>query len=250
MASPDLQKVLTEIGLSDNEAAVYFAALSLGPSSVAKIARSAEIKRTTAYSVIESLQQRGLIRIELRGFKRFFAAENPDRLDSILESRRRLLSNALPEFSALFNLKGGESFIKHYEGLEAMKGVYDGLIEDVRPHEDYLIVSDVEKWHALAPEYFDDFTLRRAKLPINIRLLLMDVPMARELQKTRERLYNYTIRLLPKDTELTTNLVVIPKKVVIHQLVPPIFAMVIESQHIVRMFMELFKIAWNSLPRD
>ena len=36
---PALQKILTELGLTANEAAVYLAALSLGPSTILKIAK-------------------------------------------------------------------------------------------------------------------------------------------------------------------------------------------------------------------
>ncbi len=244
------QKLLTtliSLGLSENEAKVYLAALSLGPTTVLKIAQSAEIKRTTVYAVLEALKMQGLIVVEIKGFKQLYAAENPEKLEAIVEQRKNVLTKALPEFSALYNLRGGESTIKYYEGLAGIKSVYEGLLRDVRPKENYSIISHLEPWLNLDPEFFMDFTRRRAKLNINIRLLCQDSPTAREHQKIQQNL-NERVRILPPDTSLTTNLVVIPKKVVIHQLAPPIMAIVIENKSMVQMHQELFEIIWRGLP--
>lgn len=238
--------ILTDLGLSDNEAKVYFAMLSLGPSTILKIAQAAEIKRTTAYSVIESLKQKGLANIEVKGFKKLFTAQNPETLDSIIETRKQKLQAAMPEFSSLYNLKGGESFIKYYEGLESVKTIYENLIKDIKPHEDYLIISDQQKWSELDPKYFQNFIERRAKLNINIRLLLTDSPAARGGKKY-EKNYNEKIKIFPPDTSLTTNLVVTPQRVLIHQLVLPIIAIVIENKSIIKMHQEFFEIMWDSI---
>lgn len=247
MQHKQLIEALKDLGLNDNEARIYFATLSLGPATILKISAAAEIKRTTVYSVIRSLQQKGLMTIEVRGFKKLFIAERPETLESILEGRRERFKKVFPEFSALYNLKGGESAIKYYEGLAGIKSVYENLIKDVRPHDDYCIVSEIHRWLALDPEFFLDFTKRRAKLNINIRLLLQDSKTAREHKKL-ERNFNEKIKILPPQIALTTNLVIIPRRIVIHQLNPPILAIVIENKSVVQMHRELFEIIWRSLP--
>lgn len=244
MSNQKILKILEQIGLSPNESAVYFAALQRGPCSILNLAKASGIKRTTVYTVVDSLKAKGLVHIEIKGFKQLYSALHPEQLESILNEKRNTLNSILPELSAIYNLKGGESFIKYFEGLDAVKSVYEGLIRDVRPKEDYLIISDQHQWYSLDPKYFEDFTRRRALLDINIKLLLVDTTVARDFQK-RQKQYNQTVKILPKGTALTTNMVVIPKKVVIHQLVPPIFAMVIENKSIVQLHRELFKILWE-----
>lgn len=244
MKNEDLIKILSDIGLSENESKVYFAALSLGPATVLKIARAAEVKRTTVYSVVESLKQKGLMNIEVKGFKQLYVAESPEKLETVLEQRRAEFKNSLSEFMALYNLKGGESYIKYYEGLEAMKNVYEELLKDIQPHEDYLVVSAIEQWYKLDPDYFWDFVERRSKLPIKVRMLFTDSKESRKRMK-RYNFPNTQIKLLSPKTKLTTNLVVIPKKVVIHQLTPPIMAIVIENKSVVQMHKELFEIIWK-----
>lgn len=249
MYDAKLIETLREMGLTEHEAQVYFASLSLGPTTILHIAQSAEVKRTTVYSVIESLKLKGLMSIEVKGLKKLFSAAAPEKLESILESRKERFRDLLPEFSALYNLKGGESFIKYYEGLESVKSVYESLIKDIKPHEDYLVISDQQKWQDADKEYFLDFTRRRAKLPINIRLLLQDSQAARDAKKF-EKNYNEKVKILPAGTNLTTNLVVTPQRALIHQLVPPILGIVIENKSVIQMHKEMFEIIWKSLPDE
>ena len=104
MKNKKLLQILIDLGLSENEASVYLAALSLGPTTILKIAKTAEMKRTTIYSVIDSLKKRGLINIEIKGFKTLFTAENPEKLETMLDSHREQLRNSLPEFLGMYNL--------------------------------------------------------------------------------------------------------------------------------------------------
>ncbi len=234
------------MGLSEHEAAVYLAALSLGPSPILALARGSSVKRTTVYSVLASLQKKGLMIREVRGWKTLFAAERPEKLETIIEAKKNDLAKALPDLSALYNLRGEENTIRFYDGLEAVKSVYESLLKDVKPHEDYLIISDLSQWLSLDPEFFQDFTERRAKLPINIRVLTQPSKTG-DLHKKHERAYNETVRFLPEGVKLTTNVVIIPKRVVIHQLVEPVFAMTIENPSIIRLHREQFEIMWNAL---
>ncbi|MBI4054380.1 MAG: hypothetical protein HY397_03575, partial [Candidatus Doudnabacteria bacterium] len=171
MKDEHLLKILLELGLKEKEAKVYLACLSLGPTSVAKIARIAEIKRPSVYPVMERLKKVGLLAEEIKGFKTLYQAEPPAKLELILEERRAKFKNALPDFSKLYNLQGRHDLIRRYDGLQAVKMVYEDLLKTIRPHEDYLIIADQANWLKLDKNYFLDFSYRRAKLPINIRML-------------------------------------------------------------------------------
>lgn len=248
MRNNKLTNILKDLGLTENEAGVYLAALSLGSSSILEIANIAEIKRTTVYSVIESLKIKGLLSEELKGWKKYFVPESPEKLEKVLEEKRNNFKKSLPEFLALHNLKGKDSVIKYYEGLESVKNVYDELLREIQAHEDYLVIGEQNDWYNLDPKFFQSFIEARSKLPINIRLLFTDSQMAREHQEL-EKNYNEKIKILPKNTTLTTNLIITPEKVVIHQLTSPIMAMVIENPSIVQMHREQFEIIWKSIKK-
>lgn len=251
MGEQELLTVLSDIGLKEKEARVYYAALSCGPTTAMKLARAAGVRRTTVYSIIDTLKQKGVMLEEVRGFRRLFAAQHPERLAGLLEQKRSAFQALLPALSALYTFQEGEGAIKFYEGFDAVKEVYESLLRDIGRNEDYMIVSNMHHWYHLDAAFFQDFTERRAalarKLNFRIRLLVQECEIAKEHKKIESQLRE-TIKFLPETTSLTTNLVIIPKKVVIQQLVPPIMAMVIENRHVIRMHRELFEIMWEALP--
>ena len=55
MRDEKLLTILKNIGLSETEANVYLTALSLGPTTILKIARGSGVKRTSVYDVVSAL---------------------------------------------------------------------------------------------------------------------------------------------------------------------------------------------------
>ena len=202
----NLTQLLQDTGLSSNEAKVYLAALSLGASSVLSIAKRSGVNRTTAYSVIETLQHKGLMSVETRGFKQLHLAENPERLELLLEARKRSLRQSLPELSALYNLKGRESIISYRQGLEGLKAVYEELLSNVRAGEYYYVIGHTDLLLKLDKEYFEKFFQRRARVYADIRGFLRDSKLVRNYMK-QEQQYNFKLKALPKAMSLTSVLV-------------------------------------------
>jgi sugar-specific transcriptional regulator TrmB len=241
-----LQGILKDIGLSEDESNVYLSALSLGETSVLKLARATNIKRTTIYGIIDGLKEKGLMRIELRGLKQFYVAENPERLDIMLERRKNEFSKILPEFQALYSLKGGESVIKYYTGLKAMQDIYRDTLKEIKPHEDYLVITNQEKWYNLDPNFALNYIEERAKLPIKTRMLFQDSPLSQEHKKI-ERNFNEQIKIFAPETKLNVDTVLLPNKLITLELAPPYMTVVIENKSIIALHKELFEVIWKSL---
>lgn len=246
MSNEKLLDILKDIGLNEDEANVYLSTLSLGETSVLKIARATNIKRTTIYGIIDSLKEKGLMRIEIRGLKQFYAAENPERLEIMLERRKNDFSRILPEFQALYNLKGGESTIKYYTGLSAMHDIYRDTLKEIRPHEDYLVITNQEKWYNLDSKFALNYIEERAKLPIKTRMLFQDSPLSREHKKI-ERNFNEEIKIFPPGTRLNVDTLLLPNKLITLELTPPYMTVVIENKSIIALHKEMFEIIWKSL---
>lgn len=239
-------KTLIDIGLPENEARVYIAVLSLGETTALQVARVTDIKRTTVYHTIELLKQKGLVSLQTRGLKNFFVAEDPERLGDVLATRAKIFEGILPELSSKFRTKNKEGSVREYLGLKAVKIVYENLLKELQPHDDYCVISNQEDWYKLDAEFFQKFIEKRAKLPINIRLILTDTPAAHEAKKF-ERNFNEVVKILPKETSLSTNLIVTPHKVIIHRLLEPISALVLTDPTIIQMHKESFEIMWSGV---
>lgn len=243
-----LVQILQKIGLSEKESRVYLSALQLGPTTVLAISRDAEVKRSTAYSVIESLRERGLMRREIHGIKEYFVAAEPEKLERLLDDQRSALHSILPQMQALHQLKGHESVIKYYEGIESLKTVYLEILSLVRIQEDYFVLTDSKKWFSLDEEFFSGFLKKRSQLDITVKHILASSSLSTPHLKVNRRA-NEVYKFLPKGSEIFTNLVIIPKRVFVHSLVPPIVGMVIENKPLIQMHREMYNVIWNSLPK-
>ena len=119
-----LRKILLDFGLTDKEARIYVSALGLGTTTILMISKISGLKRPTVYTIIDSLVRKGLFSIELKGFKKMYRAENPDRLKAIFDGRRHELIETLPYFKELYSKNASSALIRYHEGKEAIQFVY------------------------------------------------------------------------------------------------------------------------------
>ncbi len=126
----ELKKELEHLGMTDKESRVYLAALEMGPSPVQDISHKAHVNRATTYVMIESLSARGLMSTFQKGKKKFYSAESPERLMTIVEREQKVLAEkqseltkAMPMLEALYNAEGAKPQVRYLEGAEGVKTV-------------------------------------------------------------------------------------------------------------------------------
>lgn len=123
-----ITQLLLKLGFSDNESKIYLAALEMGISSAQDIAEKAGIKRTTGYSVLSYLVNRGVMgKTKLKGKNRFIA-EPPQRLLTLINEIEEGIKAALPELEAIYNKKDTKPKITFYEGKTAVQKIYDDTL--------------------------------------------------------------------------------------------------------------------------
>jgi sugar-specific transcriptional regulator TrmB len=123
MDGMDLETQLAEIGISGKLYSAYMASLELGEASVNQIATRASLERTTAYNVIERLQQEGLVIVLDRDGKRIVTPQDPQAMLRRAEERRRALSDLMPQLRSLYNSSRVKPEIRFYEGEEGVATV-------------------------------------------------------------------------------------------------------------------------------
>jgi len=244
ISNTELTKKLIETGLNEMETRVYLSMLSLGETTVMAISRASGVKRSTIYPIIENLRNLGLVFIKDKGFKRVFVAENPARLSSMIDRKKDSLLEILPALKSIYSLEGKDILIKSYEGVEAMKSVYDELLTELRNHDEYLVIGDPERWDLHARDYFKKFIKRRLKIDLNARLLLSYSNTAKEYQKFEDN-FKEKVRILPENYRIDSNVVMTKNKIIIHQLDNPAITIVIESKSVISLQKNLFEMLWN-----
>ena len=239
-------QTLHQIGLNDKEAQIYLAALHLGRATPAALSKATNINRTTIYSVSEKLLEKGLLYIETKGFKRYFIPQDPEKLKTLLDQRQRIFEKTLPELSSIYHqVAESDALIRHYQGSEGVKAIYDSILDELKPGDWYYVISDQEKWIGIDPEYFQNFKKKRSLLNLDVKLLLQESKSARENIKIK-RAKNEEVKILPAGVVLRTNMVITPNKIVIIQTSGSIMGILIKNQSVVDMNKLLFESVWYS----
>ncbi len=120
----NLHQILESAGLNKRETAFYLALLQMGPSSILSIAKKADMKRPTAYLVIDELIRKGLVAEVPKEKKKKYIALSPERLADSLKERANMLQEALPELLSFYR---GQSNRPHMQIFESKEGMITSL---------------------------------------------------------------------------------------------------------------------------
>lgn len=235
--------ILKEFGLTDNEAKVYLAGLELGQATVQGLGKKSGVKRTTVYTTIEGLKQKGLVSQTKKGKKTFFTAEAPENLVRLSEKRYQQLKEVLPELKSIYNVSETKPKLRFYEGREGYISVYENILKD-KPKELLAIVSYDDFCQHLDAKYEEDWIKQRVKKKIKLRWLDFETPNTRTMQKQGKKALR-EIRFLPKEFAFTSSMFIYDNKVVIMSGKQKEFmAVVIENTEFYQMFKQLFEMLW------
>jgi len=142
MNNQQLISHIEELGLSNKEARVYLACLSLGASVVQKIAEQAGIKRVTTYVILESLVGLGLVSQTTRGKKTYFMAEEPMNLERLVQKReeelreqRQNFAQILPALQAVKSMPSDTPNVRFYDSADGIKTIMNTFLQQAKRPE-------------------------------------------------------------------------------------------------------------------
>lgn len=242
-----ITKSLQAYGLTETESAVYLANLELGQARVTTIAKQADVNRNTVYSVLERLEELGLVFPVMQGKIQQYRAEDLKTL--ILESKKRAeaIKEIFPELQELFRRTHIKPEVQYYRGLDGIKQIYEGVLKE-RNLKSYSILSSESTWMSMDPKFFSDFLKRRAAKKIFTRLILEESSQAREHQRLQKE-YLGEVKILPNGSEqaFVGGVYIFPHRVVFIAQKQEWIAVAIQSQEIRDTLQFMFDFMWERL---
>jgi len=110
---------------------VYLALLERGVASAIGVARKAEIKRPTAYVILDELIQKGAVIVVPRSKKKLYRAIPPQNLFEMYEERFFKAKDVLPEIQAISKQESYKPQVLLFEGIEGVKEVLNYRLKDL-----------------------------------------------------------------------------------------------------------------------
>lgn len=247
----DLRKSLENIGFTKNEAGVYLALLELGRGTVAKIAERAGINRTTGYSLLSTLVQRGMVSSSGKGARQEYVAESPERLVAYMKKEAESLvanlstaSSLVPELKSIHNVSERPR-VRFYEGKEGLESVYEDTLTS---HETIRAYAAVDDMHKSLPDYFPKYYQRRVKENIAIRAIIPGTEIGRD-RASKDRSELRESALIPADRfTFSPEINIYDNKVMIASWREKL-GIIIESAEIADAMKKIYELAWAEAKR-
>ncbi|MEK7649084.1 MAG: helix-turn-helix domain-containing protein [Patescibacteria group bacterium] len=237
---------LREMGLNDAEVDIYKVLLGIGASPASMVAKQTGIKRTTTYSILQNLKEKGFVGGYYKNDCQFFYAERPERVANRYENRLQSFMKIIPEL-----VKNGVRQ-EEIEGVHPiatvaeLKNFYRDMLEEYK-RKSYSIIGNSQNWEALDPEFFVQFRKDRARNTITTRLLL-DTRSVGINPKDSKLLRTW--KYLPPGYAFDGVIDIFDNKVLIISTELRSLAVIIGIPAMVGMFKVLFQILWDMLPEE
>lgn len=242
--------LLAGLGLSQAESRVYLALLKAGTSSIRQVAAKSGINRGSAYDALKELTNRGLVGFHVKGERRKYFAESPQKIKDLIAARRaetdRLTHDAARIIPALmsYSSPSGAPQVRFYEDDEGIELILRDVLQTVGglPKKEYHVYSS-RALRQYIYRRFPNFTSHRVKAGIFVKVIAIGT--GGDPVQVAER------RFLPESLdELSSsfNIIYGPKFAMIsvsNDLTP--YGVVIEEQGVAAMQRLLFNSLWQSL---
>lgn len=241
---PEIDKILEQSGLNAQETAAYLALLEMGPSPVLALAKKTGIKRPSLYLILDNLIQKGIVALVPQEKKRLYVALSPERIAQNLEERSRALQSVLPQIMSLFKHKSEQPKIHVMESSEGMMNAYREITTFKKDQQILTFFS----FDVIGPEFekmWDLFLDMYKKHHVAGRDLVSGDYAKQTWIAKAKRIPNYQIRQVPEGFTFFSDSIIYGNKVALisHR---KRFAVMIESEDIVKSLRTLWELAWQS----
>ena len=241
---------LIQAGLSPKEAAVYLANYELGESTASRISQKSGIKRPTTYVELGNLTKKGLVSQSTRKNLKYYTAESPRMILTILDENKKELEKNMADILSLGTAIDRRPSVRYFEGEDGMKEVYRDTLST--PNQ------EIQSWFSasvnltLGNESFQEkyYIPERQKKNIWIRGIL---PSSDDLKpyiaKNKEQLRQSRI-VDAKKFNLDNEIILYGKKRTAILNYDDKLGIIIDSAKIHDSFKQIFEIMWEILPEE
>lgn len=233
---------LREYGLSDNEIAVFVACLKLGESTAQSISKEAKLPRTTCYHLLEALGQKGLVNYVVKESKKNFQAVKPNVLNQILDDKKRIIDDILPELNAISGTITSKPSVSISEGTKGIKNI---LLDVLEEKEEILHYGEIKSLQNVLPYIFPQYINERVRRKIPIRVLGKKEKEHLELIKNSKKEFR-KFKFLPENYEFKTSVFIYKNKVAILNLTKePYYGTIVENEDFYDTQKNFFELLWK-----
>jgi len=244
------EELLTEIGFTKSEIAVYFALLDIGSSTTGPIIKKAGIASGKAYLILDKLVLKGLVTYSIKAGTRYYQAKDPEiLLDYVKEKEDELkkkelqLKEAIPQLKAQYEEKKYKPIAEVYEGVKGFKTFYDWTLKELKRGDTIDIMGVPREANEKFQAYLMDWNKTRIKLGIQLRIIYNHD--CREFGEKREKMKLTQVRYMKQMLETPAWIAVFKDYVVTINVHGTPVCFLIKNEESATSYKNYFEILWK-----
>jgi len=245
-----LEKVLSKTILTSKQAKIYLACLELGEAKAPEIAKKAEIKRTTAYGILEELVNLGFLSYNPGAKAKVFRPQNPNALLGLLEDQKDELGKILPGLESLYQTHNIRPRFQFFEGKEGIKRIFEDALS-CQSKKIYQIIKVKEWIEFFGSKYALSYMETRVKKGITAFDLhpksgdIYDENYGRESEKWQRK-----VKYLPPLVFHVSFIMIYDNKVAMAATKKENFGFILESKEFSNALRSYFELMWQLGSKD
>jgi sugar-specific transcriptional regulator TrmB len=250
----DLAALFLTLGFNENEQRVYLDLADVGKSTASMVAKRVGIPRTTAYSVLDNLEGKGVVSLEHKGSTTFYKVNQPEALMRMLRRDREELSRKEESAKLLVDLVKplfrSKNFsvpkLQFYEGSENVENM---LYQNTSAWSETIMQTDGVWWgyqdytfveHHMA---YIEWFWKTCPKELKLKLLSNEAEIERGLSERFER---REIRYLPEEYHFNSSLWVLGDYLILFRTrEEPHYAFQICDSVLAESLRKIFQLLWK-----
>lgn len=242
-----LLTTLRNIGLDEEEAALYLTGLELGMAPASDYAKAAGMNRITAYNTLEDMVESGHMSVIKRERGKCYSPVSPEALSSEVRKHADALEQSVHELKSLRGSEYRKPTVRFFQGWEGVRHVYD---DTLTAKTDILNFANSAVVRSYWPDYDSEYVAERVRRGIHLRGIAPDDATGRKVHGEDRRMLREIRLVSAKDFDFTNEINIYDHKVAICSFpsgksAQEAFGVIIESKEVAETQRQIFEMAWR-----
>lgn len=242
----EIKNSLIELGLSDNEIKIYVALTQLGESPASKVAKKADLPRTTAISILDKLALENYLSVHRYKGVNYYEIESPQLLQKKFETRVGVAKQLETILTDMYRSEAKFPFARVYDTKRAVKNFIEKTLLDLpKSSIIYTIDSPLQgHYRKILGEDTNNIMFHLKKKRDLITKTLIPHGMFREIDPVKWKSQNIILKELPEGIDFDASIWFVENLVVFFSGNPP-FATAIQHKQIFDSLFSIYDHLWS-----
>ncbi len=238
-------KILERVGLTRKEAEIYELLVKLGESPAQVLIRESKTHPQIVYRALDSLNDKGLVFEYAQNSKKYFRAEDPEKLIKLEEEKLSDLKSTVSRLKSIEALSK-DALVKISRGNEAVINLRKRAFEELKRGEEYLILgASGDRFYQIVGEENAKIEAKRIKRGVKKRMIAYK--SQRKSLLAKEPSWDLVdLRFVSDETHVPSTTNIFKNTVAILILDWNPIVITIESKNVAESYRQYFNFLWNT----